>query len=386
MDLRVLGCILLIIGTSIGAGILALPIVTAAAGFYYACLLLISCWIIMTLGAVFIMEVNLKMPLYSNLITMAKKTLGIPGQIITWITCLLLLYSLLAAYLSGGTGVVTSLLALVNISLSHWINTLIFLLILGFIVYQGTRSIDWLNRGLMSAKLGVFLLLILMAAPHVQTNNLVLGSFPKLFSAIMVVITSFGFAVIIPSLRIYLDDNAKKLRITVLSASFIALLCYFFWILIIQGNIEANGPNGLINMASSSNTVGSLTATLIRQLHNPIVTTFVHFFTSICMVTSFLGVSLSLSDFLADGLRMKKQGSDNLIIHSITFAPPLILVLFMPNIFIKALTYAGICCVILLILIPSLMSWRSSNKSNKNYLFGLVILIAILLLIIAAIN
>jgi tyrosine-specific transport protein len=75
------------------------------------------------------------------------------------------------------------------------------------------------------------------------------------------------------------------------------------------------------------------------------------------VITSFLGVSVCLTDFLADGLRLEKKGKNNLLVYGLTFVPPLVIVLFLPNIFVQALTYAGIYCVVLLILLPAWMVW-----------------------------
>ena len=76
------------------------------------------------------------------------------------------------------------------------------------------------------------------------------------------------------------------------------------------------------------------------------------------MATSFLSVSLSLSDFLADGFRVTKRGFGSLFVYSGTFLPPILIVLFYPNAFIQGLTYAGLSCFVLMVLMPPLMVWR----------------------------
>ena len=85
---KLVGGVLLIVGTSIGGGMLALPVSTAAAGITNAIIFLFLCWLIMTTGALLILEVNLRLPAGSNMVSMAKSTLGLPGQIIAWITYL----------------------------------------------------------------------------------------------------------------------------------------------------------------------------------------------------------------------------------------------------------------------------------------------------------
>ena len=49
---RILGAALLITGTSVGAGMLALPVVTAAGGFFPALTTFLLCWFVMFLFGV----------------------------------------------------------------------------------------------------------------------------------------------------------------------------------------------------------------------------------------------------------------------------------------------------------------------------------------------
>jgi tyrosine-specific transport protein len=65
-----------------------------------------------------------------------------------------------------------------------------------------------------------------------------------------------------------------------------------------------------------------------------------------------------LSDFLSDGLRVAKKGLGNIVVFSFTFIPPLAIVLFYPDAFMRGLSYAGISVLILMVLLPPLMVWR----------------------------
>lgn len=154
MNAKLLGCILLITGTSIGGGMLALPIATSQEGFFYSTMLLFSCWFVMTASAFLILEVNLWLPKQSNLISMARSTLGKGGQAVAWITNLLLLYSLLAAYIAGGGDFLKNLLGIVHLNLPSWSSSILFAGLLGAIVCFGIRSVDLVNRSLMFLKLG----------------------------------------------------------------------------------------------------------------------------------------------------------------------------------------------------------------------------------------
>lgn len=385
MNAKLFGGILLIIGTAIGGGMLALPIATAQAGFFNSALFLVGAWVVMTLGALLLLEVNLWLPRHSNLISMAKTTLGKYGAIVAWVCYLLLFYSLIAAYTAGGSDLLHNLFLGIHFDLSAKISALIFIAVLGFVVYLGMRSVDYVNRGLMSTKLIVYVLLVLMILPFVSSEKLADGHISYIGGALTVMITSFGFAATIPSLRDYFHDDVKQLRLTILIGSFIPLICYLLWDAAIMGVIPQTGENGLVAMLHSGHSNSALVNNISSLLHRDIVTVFAKIFTSICLATSFLGVSIGLSDFIADGFKIPKQRGGKVLISLLTFLPPLIIVLFYPGAFIKALNYAGICCVVLLMLFPALMAWRGRYHKEgvaKGYrVIGGKPLLAILILI-----
>lgn len=390
---KFLGGILLIVGTSIGGGMLALPVSTAAVGFSNSIFFLILCWLVMTLGAFLILEVNLRLPAGSNMVSMAKATLGLPGQLIAWVTYLFLLYTLLAAYISGGSDVLDSILRKTHVMIPPWCTSLIFTFIFSMVVYGGIRAVDYVNRGLMFGKLGVYLLLVLIISPHISMATLDGGTITAITGSLMILITSFGFASIVPSLRDYFQDDTRTLRKVILFGSLIPLVCYILWDAVIMGVVSRQGNEGLLALMSSDHATSGLTEALSHAIHSQLITGFFGFFTSICMITAFLGVSIGLFDFLADGLSLQKSGLQGKGTLTLTFLPPLLLVLVKPGIYLHALSYAGICCVILLLLLPSLMTWRARKIDPQqaaiivpggNLVLGLIAITAVCLLIFAA--
>lgn len=359
---KAVGSVLMILGTSVGAGMLALPIVTAHLSFSMSMCLLFFAWFLMTVGAFSVLEVNLWLPSTTNMITMADKTIGRWGKAITWIVYLLLLYSLICAYLSGLGDIIQSLLVNVKLDIPRWSATTLGLFLFGMIVYRGIGSVDIVNRGLMSIKFIAYLLLITLVAEHININFVFEGEYQWQNSAFMVMLTSFGYSIIVPSLRAYLHSDTKLLKKVILIGSIIPLLIYAFWIFAIQGIIAKTGENGLIAMLNSSQP----NAMLMNHINEVVQTTWLSnvakLFISICAVTSFLGVSICLTDFIADGLSIKKTGKSALTVYGITYIPPLIIVLMFPGIFIKALNYAGILCLILLIIIPLAMLYRGRYR------------------------
>ena len=308
----------------------------------------------MTFTGFLLLEVNLWLPPGSNMISMARATLGRSGQVIAWFFYCLLLYTLLSAYTAGGAELLQNLVGIVGMQLSQWQAALIFTTLLGYIVFLGIRAVDLVNRGLMAGKLGIYFLLIILIAPHFDLQKLQSGQLKYITSAIMLMVVSFGFGSIIPSLRTYLDSDVKKLRLVLLMGTTVPLLCYIAWDSIIMSAIP---DIKLTAMKQSEHAAVDLIGALGIFIGSDIITSAYRLFTSVCVLTAFLSVALSLVDFLADGLCLKKTGNQAILLHSAALVPPLLIVLFYPGAFIVAMTYAGIICVVLLALLPILMAW-----------------------------
>lgn len=392
MDSRLIGGVLLIVGTSIGAGMLGLPIATAQLGFVGSVILLLGCWLVMTAGALLTLEANLWLPQNSNIISMAKATLGGWGELFSWVIYLLLLYSLLCAYIAGGSDLLHNLLLAEQLETPRWASSILFTLVLGLVVYLGIRSVDYVNRSLMFIKLGAYVLVVILLFPFISPEKLAAGEIKYMTSAtaLTVTITSFGFSAVVPSLRVYLLGDVQKLRKAILIGSLIPLVCYLAWDMVIMGIIPLAGGHGLISILHSKNSTSDLVNVLNSQVPYQMTVLFTKLFTSICVVTSFLAITLCLSDFLADGFQIEKKGRGHFIIYGATLLPPLIMVLFFPHIFITALQYAGVDCVVLSILLPALMVWRGRYHraiAREYQMVGgkilLVVLIAVALFIMA---
>ncbi|HBB52947.1 MAG TPA: tryptophan/tyrosine permease [Legionellales bacterium] len=356
------GSILLIIGTSIGGGMLALPVATAAGGFYYSVLAFIFCWFIMTAGAFLILEVLQPLPQGSNMISLARHYLGKPGEMVVWLFYLALLYSLVGAYISGGTDVLNNALQQFDIQLPLSMVSAIYTLTFSFIIYKGIYWVDYVNRVLMFGKLGTYLILVLIVAPFVKFLHLNSGTLKGLLPNLSILITSFGFASIVPSLRDYWRNDIAALKKIIFWGSLTPLVCYLIWNLVIMGSVGQDALNALVSSAHATSGVGKA---LLEKTSSESILGLFDFFSCICMLTAFLSVSLGLYDFLADGFKMKKSGLQGKTVLAMTFLPPLALVIVNPGIYLSALNYAGSFCIILLLFIPVLMSWKFRKQSKS---------------------
>ncbi len=374
---RLVGGILLVSGTSIGAGMLALPVISSFAGFLPSFVLLAICWLFLFTTSLLLLDVNLAFPGEVNLITMAGRTLGLPGKALCWVTYLLLLYSLTAAYIAGSAPLFLQFFhSLTGYSVPAWLGPFPLLLLFGIFVYLGTQMVDWINRLLMFGLIFSYILLVAFLPSHIQPNLLQHVDPKAAWIAVPVLITSYGFHIIIPTLTTYLNHDVKKLRLTLLIGSLIPFVVYSIWEFLILGVVPLEGPQGLI-VAYLNGQTG--TASLSHILNHSWIPTLANTFSFFAIITSFLGVSLSLSDFLTDGLHMKRFSLGREFACLLTFIPPLIFVLVYQRGFILALQFAGLFVAILLCILPALMAWKLPKYRllSRRLLLGLVILLSV---------
>lgn len=360
MKNKVLGGALLVAGTTIGAGMLALPVVTGTAGFVPTLCLFVAYWMFMTYTAFLLLEVNLWLGDEINLISMARKTLGKWGEVVSWGVYLFLLYLLTTAYLAGGGPIVTDVLTMATgLVIPSWVGAIPLLLIFGFFVYEGTKYVDLVNRILMLGLVITYSMMVLLMVPHVDRGLLGFAAWSKTLSAVSVVATSFGFHIIIPTLTTYLNHDKKKLVKAIFIGSLIALIVYIIWEVITLGVVPINEI--ITGYNDGTNGVDLLS----NQLDHPIISPIADVFSLFAIITSFLGVTLSLTDFLADGLRIKKTHIGRIALFALTFIPPFVFILTYPNAFLRALEFAGAFGVIVLLaLMPALMVWSGRYRKK----------------------
>ncbi len=99
---KTFGSMLIIAGTTIGAGMLALPLASAGLGFGVASILMLLLWGLMSYTALLMLEVHQHAPAHATLHTLAHKLLGRKGQLLASLAMMFLLYALCAAYIAGG--------------------------------------------------------------------------------------------------------------------------------------------------------------------------------------------------------------------------------------------------------------------------------------------
>lgn len=356
LDSRVFGGTMLIAGTSIGAAMLAMPIASGLFGFWGTLVILIACWAFMYWTAMLILEATLRFKDGESFLTMAQKTLGPWGAGITWCIFLLLFYSLQAAYLSGsGRIMIDALEGFLRIQLPPFFDILPLLVIFAPFMYFGLSVVDRLNRYLMIGMLMAYVIIIAWLLPSIQPELLSETNWSFSLLSFSVIVTSFGYQVIIPSLVSYLDRHLPSIKKCLFFGSLIPLLVYIFWNLVMLGSISVEGPNGL---AFAFKMDVPLSKLLRIHTNNDFVAALARSFSIFAIVTSFLGVSQGLFDFLKDGVKAGRSHKKKLIAFFLTFIPPALLIVFLESSFMRLLEYAGAMASIILGIIPIVIVWQ----------------------------
>lgn len=333
------GATLLISGTCIGGGMLALPVDTSLAGFIPSSLAMLVAWAFMTITALYLIEANLWMEEGTHIMTMASRLLGKFGKYLSLLLFLFMGYASLVAYVTGGGKLIENLfINFLKIPIAHWEGAVLFTLVFGFILFMGTRFLGRINGVLVIGMIMAYLGLIISGVTEIKITNLMRESWGNIFSTLPILLTIFSFQMIVPSLTPYLKRDAQKCRNAILIGTFIPLVVYFIWQCIVLGSISFEGSHGLGFAKEQGHPA---TESIRHVIDNSVFVLFSDFFAFFAIVTSFLGIALSLYDFLADSLKISKKGIRKLGLGVLVLLPSLIFGIIFPRAFILALEVTG---------------------------------------------
>lgn len=327
--------ILLITGTCIGAGMLALPIVTGFSGFLPSMVINTLCWLFMLLTGLLFLEATLWMKEGSNVLSMASRFFGPIGKWIGGLTFLFLYYCLEVSYIAGGTPIFESQLNQLGLNFTGYSSYLLFTFVFGIIVFLGSWVLNRVNYILMSGLIISYILLTIVGSNEVKLSYLTRQNWSLFLLAAPTLFSAYGYHNVIPSLATLMHRNASQLRYAVIFGTTIPFVIYAIWQWMIIGSIS----EAQISEAAAAGI--PITQVLHNITGHPWVSFLGTYFGYFALVTSFLGVSLSMVDFLADGLSVDRHGWRRILLCLTVFIPPALFAASHPGVFLEALGVAG---------------------------------------------
>ncbi|PMN97088.1 tyrosine transporter [Vibrio sp. 10N.222.54.B6] len=345
MNIKMMGSSLIIAGTALGAGMLAIPMVLAQFGLLYGTLLMVLICFGTTYAALLLLEATIKAGGGLGLNSIARKTLGKQGQLLTNGLLYALLICLLMAYILGAGDLLSKLLSNFGVEITATTSQTVFTLLAGAVVASGTGVIDKLNRALFFVMLASLFATMAFLAPSMTQENLMQVTshdHVDLIKTSAILFTSFGFMVVIPTLVSYNHEATdKQLRNMVIIGSLIPLVCYLCWLFAVVGNLSEEQFRSFEN-------VSDLMAAFEAQ--SPWVGNVLSTFTGLALLTSFFGVAMALFNQNKD---MFNQNTA--VTYCISFILPLAGSLLAADKFLQVLNYAGIILVFLAVFVPLVM-------------------------------
>ncbi|MDH5903491.1 tyrosine transporter [Vibrio splendidus] len=343
--MKLFGSSLILSGTALGAGMLAIPMVLAQFGFMISSVLMLLIFIGTTYSALLLAEACTKTKDNSGMSSVAYLTLGSKGKHFINALFYLLLVCMLIAYILGVGDIIHKLLLDVGVDVSASVAYTIFSLLMGVIVVAGKSYIDKLNRGLFIMMVVMLLIVIASLFSNIRLDYLTQTSKYTANDVVQysaVIFTSFASMVVIPSLVIYnREATQKQIRNMILLGSVIPLICYLTWLFAIIGNLGTDAISQFHNISELISAFSGQ-STWLKVV--------IALFSALALVTSFLGVSMALYDQNKDAVTNNKA-----LAYALTFILPLALAELFASQFVSMLDYAGMVLVFLAIWGPLAM-------------------------------
>jgi len=302
------------------------------------------------------------------------------GEAITASLFWFLLTAIIVAYVSEG-GTLISRAAGVDPA----VGSLLFATPFAYLAIRGTSGVDVVNRIFVLGLVSSFVGLVGFGLPNVEVSNLTERAdwgavYPRVIS---IGILSLGAQNVVPTLLRYLDRDPLRTRTAILFGSLLPLILYAVWEAIFLGVVvdpssaDAADGTGVEAMAAMGQVGGKAASDLVGAF-------------SFCAVgSSMAGASVSLVDFIQDGIHVlsggdwasgvsspSSSGEDSRVgknLESPTLAaalalgPPVILACAFPDMFLVALEEAGLLGAVSLYgVIPaiSILSLRHNSSSE----------------------
>lgn len=348
---------LLVSGTCIGGGMLALPVQTAGAGFLYSVMGIIICWAFMTFTGLLLVEATLWVKNETHFTSLSRILVGNGTRFLAVFVYLFMNYISLVAYTAGGASLIQHQIGKhLGLSLNYETCCVLFSILFGSMIYLGAQFVGKLNLWFMIGLAVTFFGLTSLAVGHVDMTKLAFKPhWSQSMGIFSMILATFSYQMVVPSLCLQLNYDARQLKKAIILGTTIPFVVYTFWLFIVHGVVPQEGENGLLE---ALNRGASATEPLRAQFGHWSLAILPDFFAFFAIVTSYLGLSLALFYFLKDCFQeVNISMTKNAIILS-SIIPTLLLAMMFPKALVQCLDISGgYGDTILSGLIPIAMVW-----------------------------
>jgi tyrosine-specific transport protein len=366
----VVGAAALIAGTTIGAGVLALPQATAAAGFLPSSFAMISAYVYMTMSGLLIAELTMNHMGTTGkpgigLLELYKTSLGGPLSALGSAAYFFLHYAVMVAYFAQGGVNFDNILQSIGMDgllAVPGIGQAAFAALCGFSLYATKPStMEKVNNALVLGVGASFIGIMAIGAQTADFSSLIdpINQHPsQVVNCLPILFLALVYQNVVPTIVNKLEGDRTKVMQAIIAGTTTPLIVFLAWNAIVLGNVAGAD-------------LGSMDPVAFLQQQQPatggqVLGPLVGAFSSLALVTSVIGFTHGLLDAWTDVLKISPQtlqedGESNLkaSLFGLVFVPPLALSMSNPDIFYKALEYGGAFGVsVLFLFLPPIMVWR----------------------------
>ena len=352
----------LIAGTTVGAGVLALPAATAGAGFAASSGVLCGSWVFMAAAGLLVAEAAAAAARRTGeadvgFLATVRELLGDDVSRITGATYAFLHYALLVAYAAQGGGLLAG-----AVGAPAAAGALVFGAgVGGGVAFGPPKLVDKANDAFCAVVAASFVTLLVVGAGAFDADRL-MSTAPDAkasFEAVPISILSLVYHNVIPTVSRRLGfDRARIARAVVLGSAF-PLVMFIAWNALIQGVVDVS--------SAGADPVAALIAAESGE-EGAVLSTAVQIFSFSAVVTSFVGFYYGMRGYVKDVLvesSVSSLADDERILAAAVLVPPSILAAVDPTLFLPALDAAGTFGITLLFgIIPAACVWRLRQDEN----------------------
>lgn len=368
----------LILGTSIGAGILGLPLETGQTGFIPSIIgLVICCTLMFCTGWIMLNRILIDKGTAIDMATIYEKDLGIWAKYLNTFGYLITFYGLIVAYLSGAAATILSIFPEIkSIPYADKLLVILIFIFATYIIMFWQSFVEKFNATLTLVLIFMFITLIILIFPHIQNEHLKFTNWSRFPLQFPILATSFGFQVVIPFICINSEKNGISRKwivsLMVLGVSLV-LLINIVWVFSVLGTLPIESSDDVSIIGAFLAGVPA-TVPIAKLINSNLITFIAILFSLFAISTSYLGVGIGFLNYMKDlstGYFKRNNATDFMV----TFLLPFLVAVFYPSLFIKMLSFVGGFGVILIFgILPSLLALKKTN-SRKVKILGVPCLI-----------
>ncbi len=338
-----------LVGTIVGAGILAIPYVVAQSGFLLGFIITVVLGLSLLLLNLMTGEVVLRTKKQHQLTGYAERYLGLAGKRLMMFSMVFGIYGALTAYLIGEG---ETLKALFGWGHPLWYS-LIFFGLAFFVIYQGVKAAGKVDLILIILLLTIVAVIGIFSYKNIVLENLTYFNWTKFFVPYGVILFALAGITSIPEMQEVVGEQKKKMKKAIIIGSVIPIILYILFAFIVVGviglhNFEVLQPNERI-------------ATVALSIYSsPIFGILANCIAVLSMFTSFLSLSIAL---------IEMYEYDYVLPHTsalvLTFSIPLLITLLKLSTFITIIALTGAVAGGLQSILIIFMFWKAKKQGER---------------------